>query len=92
MKRASLFSLALGLIMASPARTTMAGPPRSKISDRDAVRAIISDQPAPPTSQPARKAGLFFSIAQVAQKKDNQGTRLRGGSSFGLLASQATLP
>ena len=43
MKRATLFSLALGLIMASPARTTMASPARTKISDRDAVRAIIGE-------------------------------------------------
>ena len=44
MKRATLFSLMVGLsTLASPARTTMASPARTKISDRDAVRAIIGE-------------------------------------------------
>jgi len=43
MKRATLFGLTLGLIIASPARTTLASPARTKISDRDAVRAIIGE-------------------------------------------------
>jgi len=38
MKRATLFSLALGLTL-----STMASPARTKISDRDAVRAIIGE-------------------------------------------------
>ena len=41
MKRATL--LALGFIMASPARTTMASPARTPISDRLAIRAIIGE-------------------------------------------------
>jgi len=42
MKRATLFGLALGLIMASPARNAMASPART-INDMDAVRAIIGE-------------------------------------------------